>query len=212
MTCSNKDPNSTDDQGVQRRTKCQLYNSKFVEDVDDNYETHVYRKVLGFEERFKFETADRISRRDRRVLEYRNAYVHLLLEHVDQLDVPQSAAELFTQIAEENDDFQNTLDIVYEVTGDTADRISRRDLMEQLNAAKRSNNDRSMKWPDALCNLKRLGLRYVRDERITSTNGLGDVIRERGAIHGLKVRVDEDDVSDPSQSQDVLFFVSRCHA
>lgn len=199
MTCSNKDPNITADQGVKRRTKCQLYSSKFVEEADDNYETHVYRKVLGFEERF-------------RAPEYRNAYFHLLLEHVDQLVVPQSAAELFTQIAEENDDFRNTLDIVYEVTGDTADRISRRDLMEGLNTAKRSNNDRAIKWPDVLSNLKRLGLKYVRDERIQSTNGFGDVIRDRGAIHGLKVRVDEDDVSDSSQERGVLSFVSRCHA
>ena len=180
MTCSNKDPNITADEGVKRRTKVQLYESRFVDGADDNEETHVYRKQLGFEERFSDPA-------------YKNAYLHLLLEHVDELYIPESAGQLFTQIAEENDTFRNTLEVQYEVTGNEDDRVSKAELTKHF------KRDTNMKWPAILSNLKRLGLKYIRDERIQYQNGIGEVVRDRGAIHGLKVR-SNDEEADSNQT------------
>lgn len=206
MTCSNKDPNINADAGVKRRTKCQLYTTRFVEGVEDNDETHVYRKERAFEERFK-------------APEYRNAYFHLLLEHVDELVVPQSAAELFSQISEENDEFRNTLEMDFEMTNDPADRLSRRQVMEAFTACK----SKRMEWPDVLQHLKRLGMQYVRDERIQSAGPFESVIRERGVIHGIRPRQDEEDEAAPGNqtssggepsthaSLGISSFVSRCH-
>ena len=180
MTCSNKDPNITADGGVKRRIVCQHYSSRFVDVVADNDESHVYKREFAFEERFEKP-------------EYRNAYVHLLLEHVDSLQIPPSASELFSQIAEENDGFRNMLEEDYVVTGDIQDRVSRRDLAGYF---RRKRVD----WPEVLTNLKRLGLKYVRDERIRYDCD-GTSISERGVIHGLKL------ICDLAEGEDV----SRCH-
>ena len=56
-------------------------------------------------------------------------------------------------------------------------------------------------WPEVLTNLKRLGLKYVRDERIKYDCD-GTSISERGVIHGLKF------ICDLAEGEDV----SRCHA
>ena len=181
MTCSNKDPNITADGGVKRRIVCQHYSSRFVDVVADNDESHVYKREFAFEERFEKP-------------EYRNAYFHLLLEHVDSLQIPPSASELFSQIAEENDGFQNMLEEDYVVTGDSQDRVSRRDVAEYF-------RKRRVDWPEVLTNLKRLGLKYVRDERIKYDCD-GTSVSERGVIHGLKF------ICDLAEGEDV----SRCHA
>ena len=179
MTCSNKDPNIAADAGVLRRTKCQLYESRFLDGVQDNDETRVYRKELAFEDRF-------------RDPEYKNAYFHLLLEHVDQLVMPGSASELFSQIASDNDDFRNTLELSYEVTKDSKDRVSVRELVRHF---------RKMARAEVISNLKRLGLKYVRDERIEYTELSGSKpIKERGAVHGLKQRCNADQESDEPPS------------
>ena len=177
MTCSNKDPNVAADAGLKRRIKCQLYSSRFLDGVDDDDEKHVYRKVHGFEKKFANP-------------EYKNAYFHLLLEHIGHLHVPRSAGEYFEEIAEDNDDFLNQLEGRFKITHDSDDRLSKREIEKFFEEFR-------MKWSAVLQHLKRLGLTYVRDERMQFDDvDDGCNINVRGAIHGIRHREPTDDMSE----------------
>lgn len=163
VTASNKDPNMESDEGVVRRMRVQHYESRFVEGAEDDYEDHVYGRVLNYENRFELE-------------EYKNAYFHLLLQHIDVLKIPASAKVAFESIAADYDEFANLLEERYEITKLEEDQVAKSDLEAYFEQSR-------MKWTRVLSELKRMGLTYSRDQRL---NG------KRGVIYGLMERADYD--------------------
>jgi hypothetical protein len=163
VTASNKDPNMESDEGVVRRMRVQHYESRFVEGAEDDYEDHVYGRVLNYENRFELE-------------EYKNAYFHLLLQHIDVLKIPASAKVAFESIAADYDEFANLLEERYEITKLEEDQVAKSDLEAYFEQSR-------MKWTRVLSELKRMGLTYSRDQRL---NG------KRGVIYGLMERADSD--------------------
>lgn len=123
----------------------------------------MYGRVLNYENRFELE-------------EYKNAYFHLLLQHIDVLKIPASAKVAFESIAADYDEFANLLEERYEITKLEEDQVAKSDLEAYFEQSR-------MKWTRVLSELKRMGLTYSRDQRL---NG------KRGVIYGLMERADSD--------------------
>jgi hypothetical protein len=158
LTNSNKDMNAEACPGVLRRIKVQFYNSRFIDGGEqDDYKKHIYLKVDNYEDRFDQP-------------EYKNAYLHLLLEYSDKLVVPNSAKLAFETLAADYDEFGNILENKYEITKEHEDTVSKTELEGYFDSYK-------YKWSRILPELKRMGLTY---DRLTRMDGA------RGVIHGLK--------------------------
>lgn len=160
-TLSNKDPNMEADEGVTRRMRVQHYLSKFIAETEDNFSTHEYVRVLNYENRFEKP-------------EYKLAYFHLLLKHIDALKIPASAKLAFQSIAADYDEFANHLEEQYKVTKKEEDQVAKGDLEAHFS---------NMKWNKVLSELKRMGVTYKRDQRLDN---------KRGVIYGLKKVEDSD--------------------
>ena len=107
LTASNKDFNMDTDEGILRRIKAQIYNSKFIDEHDKEVvdeSKHIYKKILNFENIYFNDP------------KYKNAYIHLLLKNVDQLYIPKSATDKFKEIASEYNEFDNLIADKYIVT------------------------------------------------------------------------------------------------
>ena len=147
--------------GVVRRIRVQKYESRFLEGVCDNYEAAEFKREDNYEDRYKSEV-------------YKNAYFHLLLEHIDSLNVPPSAKLAFQEIADDYDEFTNLLEERYLVTKKEEDKVAKAEIEGHF-------ADKRFKWSRVLAELKRLGLSYKRD---------GALDGKRGVVSGLKQRED----------------------
>ena len=108
---------------------------------------------------------------------YKNAYFHLLLEYIDALSIPDSARIAFKEIADEYDVFMNELEERYYITRADEDKVSKADVEGYFEC-------RHMKWNKVLSDLKRVGIKYVRDHSINGS---------RGVVYGLKEKDLDDD-------------------
>jgi len=113
MTFSNKDFKIEGDEGICRRGKVQFYESKFEENIEDDYKNHRYKKIVNFESNFE---------RD----EYKNAYFHLLLKYIDKLEIPKGAEKNFKDIVYENDNLKSEIEEIFIITKDEEDKVSKR--------------------------------------------------------------------------------------
>ena len=166
MTCSNKDMNMEADEGVKRRVRVQYYKSKFIDHHQkDDFETNEYVKIKDYENRFEDP-------------EYKNAYLHYLLESVDELYIPSSAQDNFEELAQEYDEFQNILDYRYEITKDANDCVAKGHIEAHF-------MEHHKKWPWVLGELKRCGLKYDRRKQIDKMQGI---------VYGLKEKPDDTDI------------------
>ena len=171
LTCSNKDFNMDVDEGVLRRCRIQLYESRFVDKEDEpiDEKNHIYNKEEKIENKYLEE-------------HYRNAYFHLLLEHIDNVYVPKSAKELFKETASEYDTFTNTLEEKYEITKNENDYVTKNDLASHFEL-------KHIKFEKVLNEIKRIGLKYDRQKRTKDKNGNA----QKGIIYGLKEKDDDDE-------------------
>ena len=161
---SNNDPNFSADKAVRRRSGLQFYESVFEDIEEDDFENHRYRKEDGLENIFEDE-------------QYKNAYLHLLLENIDELIVPESAKKWFDEMVDDRDEFKQALEILgLEITGDKKDVIPKRVFLE-LEEFKYNCT-----WPELLAEIKRVGLVYDREAKPEGRGG------DRGAIRGLRER------------------------
>ena len=161
---SNNDPNFSADKAVRRRSGLQFYESVFEDIEEDDFENHRYRKEDGLENIFEDE-------------QYKNAYLHLLLENIDELIVPESAKKWFDEMVDDRDEFKQALEILgLEITGDKKDVIPKRVFLE-LEEFKYKYT-----WPELLAEIKRVGLVYDREAKPEGRGG------DRGAIRGLRER------------------------
>ena len=153
LTCSNKDFNMDVDEGVLRRCRVQLYESRFVDKDDEpiDEKNYIYNKEEKIEEKYLQE-------------QYRNAYFHLLLEHIDKVYIPKSAKELFKETASEYDTFTNTLEEKYEITKNENDYVSKNDLASHFEL-------KHIKFDKVLFEIKRIGLKYDRQKRTKDKDG-----------------------------------------
>jgi phage/plasmid-associated DNA primase len=164
ITCSNKDFNMDVDEGVLRRCRIQLYKSRFVDKEDEpiDEKNHIYNKEEKIEDKYLDEN-------------YRNAYFHLLLEHIDNVYVPKIAKELFKETASEYDTFTNTLEEKYEITKNENDYVAKSDLVSHFEL-------KHIKFEKVLNEIKRIGLIYDRQKRCKDSEGNS----QKGVIYGLK--------------------------
>jgi len=144
MTFSNKDFSIDGDEGIYRRGKVQFYDSKFEDNIEDDYKNHRYKKVLNFESNFEKG-------------EYKNAYFHLLLKHVDKLEIPENAEKNFKDIVDESDNLKSEIDEYFIITNDDNDKISKRIVEDNLN---------NYTFKEILSKLKSMGVKYNKDLRL----------------------------------------------
>jgi hypothetical protein len=111
MSASNHDFEFDTDEGILRRGRVQFYESKFTdENVDES--KHIYKKEEGFENKFNND-------------DFKNAYFHLLLKHIDSLYVPNKNKEDFKQKAEESDTILNNILEYFEITNNPNDVVGK---------------------------------------------------------------------------------------
>jgi len=170
ITCGNSDPVMDADEGVMRRNMVQQYTSKFIAGIPDDDVHHKYGLIRGFENRFKDP-------------QYKNAYLHLLLEHLHidesstcQFRIPESARTGFKEIVEEADEFRRGLEQGYSITKCKDDEVSKAELESHF-----AQVFERCRWGDILPDLKRLGLTYERDKRAKY-----DGKSTRGVVQGLR--------------------------
>lgn len=166
---SNHDTNLKACQGILRRALLQNYLSQFKENPEKPNE---FKLVKGRENLFEEDD------------DYKIAYLWLLLPYVVQfyekgLIVPDNAKTQFEDIAEEYDEFKNSLSYLCD-DGLSTDKISKDDLVHCL----QERLGRTMTFNSILPELKRLGYIYERQIRMESV--FGKKTTGRGAIFGLK--------------------------
>jgi hypothetical protein len=144
MTFSNKDFSIDGDEGIYRRGKVQFYDSKFEDNIEDDYKNHRYKKILNFESNFEKE-------------EYKNAYFHFLLKYVDKLEIPKNAEKIFKDIVDENDNLKSEVEEYFIITRDENDKISKKIVEEILN---------NYNFKEILSKLKSMGVKYNKDLRL----------------------------------------------
>lgn len=157
-TCSQHEPNMRGDGGVLRRGLLQRYNSTFVEDVEDDHEKHIYKKILNFDKKFDND-------------EMKLAYFHVLIDNYKPLVIPSSLRENFKQSLDEGDNFKNVFDDMFEITEDE-NRISKSVIQSRL-------SDKGLKnWRENLAELKRLGCIYSDQKKVNGKKGCFLNVRE----------------------------------
>ena len=129
------------------------------EPIDEK--NHIYNKEEKIENKYLME-------------HYRNAYFHLLLEHIDSVYVPKIAKELFKETASEYDTFTNTLEEKYEITKNENDYVTKNDLACHFEL-------KHIKFEKVLNEIKRIGLKYDRQKRCKDKEGN----TQKGVIYGL---------------------------
>jgi hypothetical protein len=156
MTCSNKDINIKGDEGLYRRGRLQFYNSIFEDRPDDDYMNNRYKKIENLDEYFNDE-------------KYKNAYFHLLLNYIDDLEIPSSSKQNLKNLVDENDDLKSDIYDNFEITKNSNDKLSKRFVEEILE---------KYKWTNILTKLKSMGVVYDRDRMY---NG------EKSILSGIKM-------------------------
>ena len=162
MTCSNHSFKVDTDEGVMRRGLLQFYNSKFVSDeslVDES--KHIYKGIEAFEKMFDDD-------------DYKNAYFHLLLKHVDELHIPKKNVDDFRDAAEQGDSLQTAIEDNYVITNNVNDFVSKHELTADLYPNS---------WDKISDKLKSLGLRYDKNKMINSNRGCFSGITPLHPLH-----------------------------
>jgi hypothetical protein len=164
ITCSQHDPNANIDQGLLRRGLLQEYSSRFRDEYKtDNYETHQYRRVQGWDKRFDED-------------KYKLAYFHYLLAHYDDFKIPEKNLNAFKETLEEYDESTQIYENHFEQTGHDKDRISKDRVMEIMAGHKITS------WRTILGKMKLAGFEYSKTMR--ADNG------KKGCFVGVK-EIDE---------------------
>jgi hypothetical protein len=153
-TCSQHEPNMRGDGGVLRRGLLQRYGSHFVDDVEDDYEKHVYKKILNFDKKFDND-------------EMKLAYFHVLIDNYKPLAIPSSLRDNFKQSLAEGDNFKNVFEDLFEITEvmTPTTRIAKSVVQEKLSAKKYHN------WRLNLAEMKRLGCIYSDQKKVNGKKG-----------------------------------------
>lgn len=97
------------------------------------------------------------------------AYFHLLLNYIDNLEIPSSSKQNLKNLVDENDDLKNDIYDNFEITKNNNDKLSKKiveDILEKY------------KWTNILTKLKCMGVVYDRDRMY---NG------EKSILSGLKI-------------------------
>ena len=150
MTFSNKDFSIDGDEGIYRRGKVQFYDSKFEDNIEDDYNNHRYKKVLNFESNFEKG-------------EYKNAYFHLLLKYVSKLEIPKNAEKNFKDIVDESDNLKSEIEEYFIITKNDNDKISKRIVEDNLS---------NYTFKEILSKLKSMGVKYIKDASLNNTKGV----------------------------------------
>ena len=166
-TCSQHDPNGKADGGILRRGCLQYYPSKFLDDVEDNYEKKIFKKEDGFDTRFNDD-------------EMKLAFFHYLLGYYKPLVVPQKIKNNFKNVLEDNDNFKSTFDLIYEITDDREDKIGKQEVINDMSAHGVKG------WNYILQEFKRLGIEYNRKMKVNY---------RLGGFHGIR-KLPQIDVED----------------
>jgi phage/plasmid-associated DNA primase len=170
MSVSNHDFNVDTDEGILRRGRVQYYTSKFVDEdsVEIDEQKHIYKKVLGFEDKFDNEF-------------YKNAYFHLLLKYVDALYIPSKNKEDFKKTAEENDEILNNILEHFEITNNSNDKVGRYYFDDKVGCGKEKFKDYKEK-------LQSKGCKYESQMKYTCK----ELEKQKdGVFVGLKMRPEE---------------------
>jgi hypothetical protein len=157
-TCSQHEPNMRGDGGVIRRGLMQFYLSTFVEGAKDDYEKHIYKKILNFDKKFDND-------------EMKLAYFHVLIDNYKPLVIPSSLRDNFKKSLEEGDNFKNVFEDMFEITEDE-NRIAKSVVQEKLSGKKQHN------WRENLAELKRLGCIYSDQKKVNGKKGCFLNVRE----------------------------------
>ena len=151
-TCSNNDPNGKADKGILRRGILQYYNSVFLDGVQDNYDTHVYRKQPGFDLMF-----------DDDVMKL--AFFQVLMSHYNEyLPVPDSLRDNFKETMEDNDNFRSDFEMLYEKNH--AGQVGKAELISAFQTI-----SKNYRWSSLLQQLKRIGVKYDKSKRVNGVRG-----------------------------------------
>jgi len=163
ITFSNTDMNIKSDKGILRRGRLQYYESKFIDKIEnDDTINHIYKKINNFEEVFND-------------ILYKNAYFHLLLEHIDKLEIPESAEENFKTIMEENNELKAEIDENFIITKNKVDIISKYEIIDIM--------QHEYKWCDILSFLKTQGIKFEYTHRFPND---GSYKSKKGVLYGIK--------------------------
>ena len=91
-------------------------------DEQVNPSKHIYPRVHNYENTFNSE-------------EYKNAYLHLLLDFYDRSGfIPSKNENHFQDLVDDYDVFTGNFDMVFVSTGDVDDVVNRDDALESFNA------------------------------------------------------------------------------
>ena len=162
-TCSNKDFNLELDKGILRRGLVQFYESKFrPEYTEDNFKNHTYRMVEDYENKFLQD-------------DYKNAYLHLLLNHYDKdFQPPNKNKDAFKEIANEYDEYGSILTDEFILTDDKKDTIYKEELHTYF---KDKLNKKSMSWRFFLSQMKAKDIKYNKSRMVLGQRGLFEGIK-----------------------------------
>lgn len=166
-SCSNKDFNLETDKGILRRGLLQYYESTFIYDVVDNYETKTFLRIDDYEKKFLNE-------------EYKNAYLKLLLEYYeDDFKAPKENEDAFKEIADEYDLYQQVIDSNFKLDNNS---MIHKDNM--LLIFKEKLDNKNLSWRELLTNLKSKGITYKKDKMCSG---------QKGFFIGISL-IDEDEI------------------
>jgi len=157
-TCSQHEPNMRGDGGVLRRGLLQRYTSTFMEDVDDDYQRHVYKKHLNFDKLFNDDAM-------------KLAYFQVLVDNFKQIKIPKALRDNFKQSLDEGDNFKNVFEDCFEII-DEENRVAKSVVMAVM-AEKGYKN-----WREILAEMKRLGCEYSDQKKVNGKKGCFLNIRE----------------------------------
>ena len=118
ITTSNRDPNSSMDEGLSRRIVVQHYNSQFVRPDLVDVEKHKYPIDLHYIDKFND-------------VEYKMAYLHYIL-NAGELDIPTENRSITRELLEENDEFKCQFDKHFIITQNSKDKIYKTDVSDMF--------------------------------------------------------------------------------
>ena len=146
-TCSNKDFNVDIDEGILRRGVVQMYESRFLKDIEDDWQTHTFKRVDNYGKKFECEL-------------YKNAYLQLLLSYFSlNVFIPKKNEDMFKDIAEEYDDFSNIFNELFIHTKNEDDSLHKSELVEIFKTKNKSLSQRHITYE-----LKKIGIKYKKDK------------------------------------------------
>lgn len=166
MTSSNADPNVNVDKGVKRRMILEYLKGDFREEyTEDDWENRRFKLIEGFENYFEDD-------------EYKNALFQLLIKY-PEFKIPESVLRETEDKVGELYEFNNKFDMYYIITNDESDKVSLKDLTEQLKLPRQK----------ILSEVRKMGKANagVKFDKNKTKNGV------RGVITGVKEVEDEED-------------------